>query len=88
MKISQIVKYCLSISMVTSCAPNLYFVDRHTVMEVEAAGEWPELDQQIIKQNKAKGVTYYDKDQDTRRKKRIFNSLHGEAISAEQDKKI
>lgn len=61
-----------------ACTPNLYFIDRHTVMEVEASGEWPSLDEDVFKTTKKKGVTYFEKSQDTKRKQKIFNTLDGE----------
>ncbi len=30
-----------------SLVPDVYLVDRHTIMEADAAGEWPELDQRL-----------------------------------------
>lgn len=69
------------------CAPPLYFIDRHSVMEVEAAGEWPELDQEMMEVSKKPGVTYYEKDQNTDRKNRIYNTLNGESTSQKKTAK-
>lgn len=32
---------------VNSLVPDVYLVDRHTIMEADAAGEWPELEQRL-----------------------------------------
>lgn len=33
-----------------SVVPDVYLVDRHTVMEADAAGEWPQLEQGLRQQ--------------------------------------
>lgn len=40
-------------SWVNSLVPDVYLVDRHTIMEADAAGEWPELEQRLRDQPQA-----------------------------------
>ncbi len=35
---------CASVFL-CSCVPDVYLIDRQTVLELEASGSWPELDQ-------------------------------------------
>ncbi|SFB87890.1 hypothetical protein SAMN05660443_0684 [Marinospirillum celere] len=34
-------------NLLSSLVPDVYLVDRHTVMEADAAGDWPELEQRL-----------------------------------------
>ncbi|WP_404418786.1 hypothetical protein [Marinospirillum sp.] len=34
-------------NFLNSLVPDVYLVDRHTVMEADAAGDWPELEQRL-----------------------------------------
>lgn len=34
-------------NFLSSLVPDVYLVDRHTVMEADAAGDWPELEQRL-----------------------------------------
>lgn len=36
--------------LINKLVPDVYLVDRHTLMEADAAGEWPELESRLIKQ--------------------------------------
>lgn len=36
--------------LLSSAVPDIYLVDRHTVMEADAAGEWPQLEQRLRQQ--------------------------------------
>jgi len=67
----------LSLSACVSL-PDVYLVDRHTVMESEASGEWPELEQRFTKQSLSKGPVNLAKEPSERRRDRAFNMLNGE----------
>lgn len=73
------ITYCLYLSTImTACTPNLYFIDRHTVMEEEAAGDWVDLESNMLKDLKKPGTTMIEKDMDNSRKQKVFSSLNGE----------
>ena len=42
--------------------PSVYLVDRHTVMESEASGEWPELEKRFATQALSAGPVPFEKD--------------------------
>ena len=70
----------LAVLSLSACVtlPDVYLVDRHTVMESEASGEWPELEQRFIKQSLSKGPVNLAKEPSERRRDRAFNMLNGE----------
>jgi len=71
---------CLAVLSLSACVtlPDVYLVDRHTVMESEASGEWPELEQRFKKQSLSKGPVNLAKEPSERRRDRAFNMLNGE----------
>lgn len=73
----------LGIFILNSCVPDIYLVDRHTVMEMEASGEWPEFDKIFYSQVKTAGPVGFPKEPETKRKKRVKNMLNGEFIYTE-----
>lgn len=57
---------CLLSLAMTGCSgllnnlvPDVYLVDRHTLMEADAAGEWPELDARLHQQAIKEGSEPY-----------------------------
>jgi len=70
----------LAVLSLSACVtlPDVYLVDRHTVMESEASGEWPELEQRFKKQSLSKGPVNLAKEPSERRRDRAFNMLNGE----------
>jgi len=60
--------------------PDVYLIDRHTVMEAEASGEWPELEQRLSQQALKLGPEPLLINEEDPRKKRAFNVLNGEFV--------
>ena len=58
--------------------PDVYLIDRHTVMEEEASGEWPELEARFRQQAVKSGPTNLAKETTERRRERAFRMLNGE----------
>lgn len=68
---------------ITSCATiEVYQIDRHSIMEEEAAGEWPSFDKKYLKSSQAKGAQFFPKEPDSKRKQRVFTVLKGEFVEA------
>lgn len=65
----------------TGCSPKFYIIDRHTLMEDEAAGEWPEYEKEFLKNAPQSGPTAFQKVEQSAKKKRLYNTLHGEWAS-------
>ena len=64
----------------TACVsiPDVYLIDRHTIMESEASGEWPQLEERFRKQALSKGPVNMAIDPSSKRKERAFQVLNGE----------
>lgn len=61
-----------------ACVPDVYLVDRHTVMEMEASGDWPQLDKVFYEHVQTAGPVPFINDPESARKKRVKNMLNGE----------
>lgn len=68
----------VSAAVFTGCIPDVYLVDRHTVMEMEASGSWPELDRVFYEDVQTAGPVPFINDPESKRKKRVKNVLNGE----------
>ena len=55
-------------------------VDRHTVMEQEAAGEWPKLEQEFYDKAVRSGPVPLPRDADSKRKQRVYRILNGDLV--------
>ncbi|MGK5083390.1 hypothetical protein WDW37_08785 [Bdellovibrionota bacterium FG-1] len=64
-----------------SCAPKIYLNDRHTIMEEEAAGEWPEFEKEALEKSKESGPVAFQKTEMNARKKRLYQVLNGESVT-------
>jgi len=58
--------------------PDVYLIDRQTVMEAEASGEWPKLEQRFRQAAPRKGPTPLAKEPSSKRRERAFRVLNGE----------
>jgi len=58
--------------------PDVYLIDRHTVMEEEASGEWPQLEQRFSQLAVKPGPTNLTKEPSSQRRERAFRVLNGE----------
>jgi len=61
--------------------PDVYLIDRHTVMEAEASGEWPQIDQRFRQQAIKPGPTALEADPGSPRKARSLEVLNSEFTS-------
>ncbi len=61
--------------------------DRHTILEEEAAGEWPDFDKDSVAKSEEMGPTPYPKVGDNAKKKRLYNVLNGELGTDSKDPK-
>lgn len=68
----------------TSCAVKIIKVDQQTVMEEEAAGEWPEFEKEIIHRTQASAPAPFPTVAASSRKTRLFNVLNGEMAAQEK----
>lgn len=69
---------------IAACSPKFYLVDRQTVLEDEAAGEWPDFEKQIIQGSLASEPTPFPTVAESAREARLYNILNGELASTTQ----
>jgi hypothetical protein len=63
-----------------SCTAKVYVNDRHTILEEEAAGEWPEFDKRAISQSLQSAPTAFRKVETNQKKRRLYQILNGEMV--------
>ncbi len=66
------------VAILPACAPKFVFVDRPTVMEEVAAGEWPDLEADLLKRSLKKTATLIPKDKQDPENQASFQVLKGE----------
>ncbi len=60
--------------------PDVYLVDRHTVMESEASGEWPEIEARLLERVR-RGPEELSSESDETRRRRALEVLNGSFTS-------
>ncbi len=80
---------CLSLATLaaTGCSPKIYVIDRQTVLEEEAAGEWPQFEKAIMQKSATGEATPFETVPVNARKRRLYNVLNGE-LTADASKTI
>jgi hypothetical protein len=62
----------------TGCLPDVYLIDRQTVLELEASGDWEELDQAYQKQALNPGPHPLESTSDLVEQRQIFSMTHSD----------
>lgn len=65
-------------ALLGGCVSDIYLIDRQTVLEVEASGEWPELDKKFQEASLKPGPISLEKTRDTVERRQIFSMTHGD----------
>lgn len=79
--------FALFIPLFGACVPKVYVIDRQTVLEDEAAGEWPEFERELLKKSKSHGPTPFSKVPTSKNRERLYNVLNGSLASSAEEKK-
>ena len=66
-----------AVLLLGACAPKIYVVDRQTVLEEEAAGRWPQFEQELLDHSRGKGPTAFSSVPMSSRRARLYNVLNG-----------
>jgi len=62
--IKKTILICISVLAVGCVSlPDVYLIDRHTIMESESSGEWPELEKRFLDDKISAGPVPYEKDE-------------------------
>ena len=83
-------KLLIGALIVTSlgCSPKFYIIDRQTMLEDEAAAEWPDFEKDLLDRTEAQGPTPFATEASSAsetRKGRLYKVLNGE-LGAERGK--
>ncbi len=62
----------------TACVPDVYLIDRQTVLELEASGDWQELDAAFHKQQLSAGPLPLESTSDRVEQRQIFSMTHSD----------
>ena len=68
------------ILVLAGCIPKIYVIDRQTVLEDEAAGEWPEFESRLLGPGQARTPTPSARTRESERKARISRVLNGDVV--------
>ena len=74
---------CAAALSTCACAPKIYVIEHHTILEEEAAGSWPKLEDQFRKDVKKKGATFFGHDEGKDGRKSALNIINGELTDKE-----
>ena len=66
----------------TACIPKIYVIDRQTVLEDEAAGEWPEFERRLLPAGEAMVPSALPATTDHGRKERTTRLLNGNVVGS------
>lgn len=70
--------------LLTGCSPKITLIDRHTVLEDEAAGEWPDFEKRMLDDLRTKKPTAYRKIEVNESRAKLFNVFNGEMVTESQ----
>ena len=68
--------------LLSACIPDVYLIDRQTVLELEASGEWKELDQKFQAKTLNQGPIPLEETTDAIKQRQIFSMTHADAENA------
>lgn len=66
-----------------ACSPKVYVIDRQTVLEEEAAGEWPEFEKSLLEQAADYQPTPFPKTAISQGRNRLYNVINGQLVRGE-----
>lgn len=64
----------------SACTIKTIIVDRHTLMEAESAGQWPDIDKKVLAQSKKKGATFFKKEDIRGKMAKPYQVLNSEPV--------
>lgn len=69
-----------SLFLLSGCVPDIYLIDRQTVLEIEASGTWPELDKKYKDMALRASPTALENTRDTVENRQIFSMTHDDKV--------
>ncbi len=68
----------LELFLSVGCSPKVYLLDRQTILEEEAAGDWPNFEKILLEKTKAQGPAPFIQTQNSSRRERLYRVLNGQ----------
>ena len=78
MKLAFLMLPLISSLALAGCAPKIYLIDRQTILEEEAAGEWPDFEKEFLDHAEASGPTPFQKVPVNEHKTRLYTILNAD----------
>jgi hypothetical protein len=69
------------------CSPKIYLIDRQTVLEEEAAGEWPEFEKDLLEKSKSGNPSLLPKTTTSTQDNRSYHVLNGDLVRSRPSSK-
>lgn len=74
-----IMKLFFLANLITSCSPSIHLIDRQTILELEASGDWQELDQKFQEKELASGPIPLPRARPDADRTRLFRLTHSDS---------
>lgn len=71
--------------LLAACVPDVYLIDRQTVLETQASGQWPELDRVFYEQVLSSGPAPLEKTADRQESRQLFQMTHADHEKDKQE---
>lgn len=68
----------LALTGLAACSPSVYLIDRPTVLEVQAAGDWPELDRVLLETAVDSGPAALEQTSEPPEARALLHMTHGD----------
>ena len=72
------VSLALVSAMLWGCSPSIHLIDRQTILEIEASGDWQELDRKFQDQEVASGPLPLEKTKTKGDRRKVFSMTHSD----------
>lgn len=76
--VDKVLLYAFLVNLITSCSPSIHLIDRQTILELEASGDWQELDQKFQEKELASGPLPIPKTKSEGDRARLFRMTHSD----------
>lgn len=73
------VAWSLGFTLILGCVPDVYLIDRQTVLETQASGSWPELDRIFYEETISSGPLPLEETSSRREGRQIYQMTHSDS---------
>lgn len=80
-KHSNLVNTFLLATIFVGCSPSIHLIDRQTVLDIEASGDWQELDKKFQEQEVASGPLPLENMKNKGERRKVFGMTHSDETS-------